>query len=102
MKNITNFLGVGCVALFAMLFTASGAFAQVTYTYVDLDNGTGTDLYFCGTVLIGLHGITAALPGTPSWSGFGGQVGRPRLQHLLTLWHRKYNLAPMRELAKIL
>ncbi|MXZ56947.1 MAG: hypothetical protein F4Z16_00480, partial [Rhodothermaceae bacterium] len=41
MKNITNFLGVGCVALFAMLFIAPGAFAQTTY-YVDPDNGSGT------------------------------------------------------------
>ena len=41
MKYITNLFGVGCVALFAMLFIAPGAFAQTTY-YVDPDNGSGT------------------------------------------------------------
>ncbi|MCY3629306.1 MAG: hypothetical protein OXG94_04725, partial [Bacteroidetes bacterium] len=42
MKYITNLFGASCVALVAMLFTASGAFAQITYTYVDPDNGSGT------------------------------------------------------------
>ena len=41
MKYITNLFGVGCVALFAMLFIAPGAFAQTTY-YVDPDNGVAT------------------------------------------------------------
>ena len=40
MKYITNFIGVGCVALLAMLFIAPGAFAQVHY--VDPDNGDAT------------------------------------------------------------
>ncbi len=40
MKYITNFFGVGCVALLAMLFVAHGAFAQnTTIRYVDTVNG---------------------------------------------------------------
>ena len=41
MKYITNFFGVGCVALLAMLFTAPGAFSQATH-YVDTVNGSGS------------------------------------------------------------
>ncbi|MCY3487854.1 MAG: DUF4397 domain-containing protein [Bacteroidetes bacterium] len=41
MKYTANFVGAGCVALLAMLFFASGAFAQTTY-YVDPDNGSGS------------------------------------------------------------
>ena len=39
MKYITNFFGVGCVALLAVLIVAPGAFAQTT-RYVD-PAGTG-------------------------------------------------------------
>ncbi|MDE0684434.1 MAG: hypothetical protein OXI63_16065, partial [Candidatus Poribacteria bacterium] len=42
MKYITNLFGASCVALVAMLFTASGAFAQITYSYVDPISGDGT------------------------------------------------------------
>ncbi|MYE63697.1 MAG: hypothetical protein F4100_02555, partial [Rhodothermaceae bacterium] len=59
MKYITNLFGVGCVALLAMLFTASGAFAQITYTYVDLDNGSGTTCSSAEPCLLD-EGITAA------------------------------------------
>ena len=41
MKYITNFFGVGCVVLLAMLFTAPGAFSQATH-YVDTVNGSST------------------------------------------------------------
>ena len=59
MKYITNLFGVGCVALFAMLFIAPGAFAQTTY-YVDPDNG--------GTAT-GVH------DGTPTGTGCQGENG---------------------------
>ncbi len=42
MKHFTKLFGVGCVALLAMLFAASGAFAQTT-RYVDVNNGSGAD-----------------------------------------------------------
>ena len=52
MKHFTSLFGVVCVALFAMLFIAPGAFAQVTYTYVDLDNGSGSVCSFAEPCLL--------------------------------------------------
>ncbi len=58
MKHFTKLFGVGCVALLAMLFAASGAFAQITYTYVDPIT-TNTDCSN-GTPCTLAAGITAA------------------------------------------
>ncbi|MCY4205271.1 MAG: DUF4397 domain-containing protein [Bacteroidetes bacterium] len=72
MKHFTRLLGGGCVALFAMLFMTSSAFAQQVTYYVDIDNG-GTDATACiSSATNGGHPTPCDLPTVLAETTVGG------------------------------